>query len=101
LPEEHQPIGVLWVYKKKINAEEKIDRYKVELITKGYRQNVGIDYDKVFALVTRMEIIQLLISKAAQFKWPTYQNVVQPHGYMKAEKEMKVLKLKKALYSLK
>jgi Reverse transcriptase (RNA-dependent DNA polymerase) len=64
-----------------------------------------------------MEIIRLLISQAAQFKWPIYQMdvksaflngvlkeevyVEQPPGYMKAEKETKVLKLKKILYGLK
>ena len=117
LPEGHQPIGVKWVYKKKMNAQGKIDRYKARLVAKGYRQKAGIDYDEVFAPVVRMETIRLLISKAAQNRWPIYQMdvksaflngvleeeiyVEQPPGYMKAGKESKVLKLKKALYGLK
>ncbi|PNX64760.1 reverse transcriptase, partial [Trifolium pratense] len=64
-----------------------------------------------------METIRLLISQAAQFKWPIFQMDVksaflngvleeevyieQPPGYMKVGKEEKVLKLKKALYGLK
>ncbi|KAJ3689816.1 hypothetical protein LUZ61_018980 [Rhynchospora tenuis] len=112
-----QPIGVKWVYKKKMNAEGKIERYKARLVAKGYRQKAGIDYDEVFAPVARMETIRLLISLAAQFKWPIYQMdvksaflngvleeevyVEQPPGYMKAGKETQVLKLKKALYGLK
>ena len=64
-----------------------------------------------------METIRLLISQAAQFKWPIYQMdvksaflngvleeevyVEQPPGYVKAGKEGKVLKLRKALYGLK
>jgi Reverse transcriptase (RNA-dependent DNA polymerase) len=59
-------IGVKWVFKKKMNPQGEIERYKVRLVVKGYRQKVGIDYDEVFALVTRMEIIRLLISVAAQ-----------------------------------
>ena len=117
LPKGHQPIGVKWVYKKKMNAQGEIERYKARLVAKGYRQKAGIDYDEVFAPVARMETIRLLISQAAQFKWPIYQMdvksaflngvleeevyVEQPPGYMKAGKEKKVLKLKKALYGLK
>jgi Reverse transcriptase (RNA-dependent DNA polymerase) len=54
------------VFKKKMNPQGEIERYKVRLVVKGYRQKVGIDYDEVFALVTRMETIRLLISVAAQ-----------------------------------
>ena len=78
---------------------------------------MGIDYDEVFAPVARMEIIQLLIFQAAQFKWPIFQMDVksvflngvleeevyleQPPGCMKIGEEKKVLKLKKTLYELK
>jgi Reverse transcriptase (RNA-dependent DNA polymerase) len=65
LPKGHQPIRVKWVYKKKINDEDKIERYKEKLV---YRQKVGIDYDEDFATVARMKIIRLLISQVAQFK---------------------------------
>ncbi|KAJ3676254.1 hypothetical protein LUZ60_003666 [Juncus effusus] len=117
LPEGCRPIGVKWVYKKKVNGEGKIERYKARLVAKGYRQKAGIDYDEVFAPVARMETIRLLISQAAQFKWPVYQMdvksaflngvleeevyVEQPPGYVKSGKERKVLKLRKALYGLK
>ncbi|KAJ1691007.1 hypothetical protein LUZ63_015162 [Rhynchospora breviuscula] len=116
-PEECQPIGIKWVYKKKMNAQGKVERYKARLVAKGYRQKAGIDYDEVFAPVARMETIRLLISLAAQFKWSIYQMdvksaflngvleeevfVEQPSRYMKAGKETQVLKLKKVLYGLK
>jgi Reverse transcriptase (RNA-dependent DNA polymerase) len=54
------------VYKKKMTPEGIIERHKARLVVKGYRQKVGIDYDKVFSPVARMEIIRLLISQAAQ-----------------------------------
>jgi Reverse transcriptase (RNA-dependent DNA polymerase) len=117
LPKESQPIGVKWVFKKKINAQDEIERYKARLVAKGYKKKAGIDYDEVFASVARMEIIRLLISQAAQFKWLIFQMDVksaflngvleedvyieQPPGYMKVGEEKKVLKLKKALYGLK
>jgi Reverse transcriptase (RNA-dependent DNA polymerase) len=117
LPKGHKPIGVKWVYKKKMTPQGTIERHKARLVVKGYRQKAGIDYNEVFALVARMEIIRLLISQAAQNEWPVHQMdvkstflngvlkeevyVEQPLGYMKLGKEHKVLRLKKALYKLK
>ena len=72
LPEGSQSMSVKWEFKKKMNAQGKIERYKARLVAKGYKQKAGIDYDKVCALVARMEAIRLLISQAAQFKWPIF-----------------------------
>ena len=116
-PEGCKPIDVKWVYKKKMNAQGEVERYKARLVAKGYRQKAGIDYDEVFAPVARMETIRLLVSQAAQNKWPIYQMdvksaflngmleeevyVKQPLGYVQAGKENMVLRLYKALYGLK
>ncbi|GJV97011.1 retrovirus-related pol polyprotein from transposon TNT 1-94 [Tanacetum coccineum] len=37
LPKGHKPIGVKWVFKKKMNATREIQHYKARLIAKGYR----------------------------------------------------------------
>jgi Reverse transcriptase (RNA-dependent DNA polymerase) len=66
LPKEHKPIGVKWVYKKKITPQGTIDMHKARLVVKGYRHKVGINYDEVFASVARMETIRLLISQDMQ-----------------------------------
>ena len=60
------------VFKKKMNAQGEIERYKARLVAKGYKQKAGIDYGEVFAPVARMETIWLIISQAAQFKWPIF-----------------------------
>jgi Reverse transcriptase (RNA-dependent DNA polymerase) len=68
LPKGHKPIGVKCVYKKKMNTQGKVERYKARLVVKWYKQMTGIDYEEVFAPVARIEIIRLLISLAAQNK---------------------------------
>ena len=83
-----------------MNAQGEIERYNARLVAKGYRQKARIDCDEVFAPISRMETIRLLISLAAQYKWPIYQMdvksaflngmleeevyVSQPAGYVKA-----------------
>lgn len=62
LPENHRVIAVKWVYKVKKNAHGEVDRYKARLMAKGYKQKHGIDYEEVYAPVTCMETIRLLIS---------------------------------------
>jgi len=117
LPKGHKSIGVKWVYQAKKNAKGEIERYKARLVTKGYSQKAGIDYDEVFAPVAHLETIRLIVSLAAQQKWKihhmdvksTFLNGVieeeayieQPLGYKVKGQEDKVLKLNKALYGLK
>jgi Reverse transcriptase (RNA-dependent DNA polymerase) len=37
LPKGHKPIGVKWVYKKKMTPQGTIERYKMRLVVKHYR----------------------------------------------------------------
>jgi Reverse transcriptase (RNA-dependent DNA polymerase) len=67
LPKGHKLIGVKWVYKKKMTPEGTIERHKMRLIVKGYRQKAGIDYDEVFAPIARMETIWLLIRMSDRY----------------------------------
>ena len=48
-----QAIGVKWVYKIKRTADGEVDRYKVRLVAKDYKQKYDIDYEQIFALVAR------------------------------------------------
>jgi hypothetical protein len=105
------------VYKAKKNAKGEVERYKSQLVSKGYNQCPSINYEEVFASVAHLETIRLIISLAAQNKWQIYQMdvksaflnghleeevyVQQPLGYVVKGHEDKVLRLKKALYGLK
>ena len=38
LPDGRKPIGKKWVFKKKTTAEGKVEKYKAQLVAKGYSQ---------------------------------------------------------------
>jgi transposase InsO family protein len=117
LPKGQNTIGVKWVYKTKLKENSEVDKHKARLVAKGYKQEFGVDYKEVFALVARHDTIRLVIALAAQNSWPFFQLDVkstflhgdlkeeafidQPPGYVKFGNEHKVYKLKKALYGLK
>jgi hypothetical protein len=54
LPNGRNPIGNKWVFKKKMNAEGKVEKYKARLVAKGYSQVEGIDFGEIFSPVSRL-----------------------------------------------
>jgi len=56
------------LHRKKKNPKEEVERYKAQLVTKGYSQKHKIDYEEVFAPVPRLETIRLIIVTIAQYK---------------------------------
>ena len=58
-------IGTKWVYRNKINEEDKIVRNKARLVAKGYNQEFRIDFEESFAPVARLEAIRILLAYAS------------------------------------
>jgi hypothetical protein len=46
-----QPNGNKWVFKNKLNAEGKVEKYKARLVAKCYSQVEGIDFGENFLLL--------------------------------------------------
>lgn len=44
LPEGNETIGLKWVYKVKYNEDALIQKYKAQLVTKGYSQQPEVDF---------------------------------------------------------
>ena len=68
-PDNVNIIGCKWVFKIKRTAAGEIDKYKARLVTKGYSQVHGVDYDKTYAPVARLTSLQTILAIAARNDW--------------------------------
>jgi hypothetical protein len=110
-------IDCKWVYKIKRKSDGTIDRYKARLVTKGFKQRYGIDYEDAFSPVVKAATIHLILSLAVSNGWSLRQLDVQnaflhgvmeeevymrqPPGYESSEHPNFVCKLDNAIYGLK
>nr|GEV71129.1 integrase, catalytic region, zinc finger, CCHC-type, peptidase aspartic, catalytic [Tanacetum cinerariifolium] len=110
-------INMKWLWKNKCDEENIVVRNKSCLMTKGYAQKEGVDFEKSFAPVARLEAVRLFIAYAAHKSFTVYQMDVktkflygplkeevyvnQPDGFVDPCHPDKVYCLKKALYGLK
>ncbi|GJV60869.1 retrovirus-related pol polyprotein from transposon TNT 1-94 [Tanacetum coccineum] len=94
-----------------------VSRNKVRLVTQGYNQQEGINYDETYAPVARLESIRILLAYACALDFKLFQMdvksaflngfineevyVAQPSGFIDFAKPNHVYRLKKALYALK
>ena len=62
LPAGRQPGGSKQVFKIKHNADGSVQRYKAQIVAKGYFQIKALDYDETFAPVTRYYSLRLIIA---------------------------------------
>ena len=116
-PASCQPISCKWVYKLKRKSDGSIDRIKARLVTRGFSQHQGLDYEETFSPVAKMATVRTLISLAAKMNWRLWQLhvknaflygelnrdifMMQPEGFVSNDHPSYVCKLKKALYGLK
>nr|GEV65410.1 uncharacterized mitochondrial protein AtMg00810-like [Tanacetum cinerariifolium] len=79
------------VYKKKKDERGVVVRNKARLVTKGHKQEEGIDYDEVFAPVARIEAIGIFFAFASYMGFIVYQmDVKSGFLYGKIDKEVYV-----------
>nr|GEY01021.1 hypothetical protein [Tanacetum cinerariifolium] len=109
-------IETKWILKNKRDARGIVVRNKARLVAQGHRQEEGIDYDEVFAPVSRIEAIKLFLAFASYMGFMVYQMdvksaflyreieeevyVTQPKGFKDPHKIKHVYRVVKALYGL-
>lgn len=57
-------MGTKWVFRNKLNEDGQVVRNKARLVCKGYAQVEGIDFEKTFAPVARLEAIRMFLAFA-------------------------------------
>ncbi|GJY24064.1 putative ribonuclease H-like domain-containing protein [Tanacetum coccineum] len=116
LPSGKKAIGTKWLYRNKKDERGIVVRNKARLVAQWYKQEEGINYNEVFALVARVEAIRLFLAFVLFMNFLMYQMdvksaflyctideevyVCQPLGFVDPEFLEKVYKVEKALYGL-
>nr|GEX05958.1 retrovirus-related Pol polyprotein from transposon TNT 1-94 [Tanacetum cinerariifolium] len=94
-----------------------IQKFKSQLVAKGFHQRQGIDYTETFSPITKPLTIRVILCLALSKNWPLRQldinnaflngtlreevYMAQPVGFVHPQYPNHVCKLRKALYSLK
>jgi hypothetical protein len=60
LPAGRKSVGSKWLFKKKFNAQGKVEKYKAWLVEKGYSHVEGIDFGEIFSPVAKLTSIRFL-----------------------------------------
>ncbi|GJX83746.1 calcineurin B-like protein 4 [Tanacetum coccineum] len=113
-----KPLGYKWIFKKKMQADSTIDKYKARLAIKGFRQQEGLYYFDTYS--TRITLVKMILAIAALRNWKVHQmkkceNDISKHGFRRKHQatnmiphvgfrnpglERKLVGFVKSLYSL-
>ena len=114
-PTDAQLISAKWVFKVKMDAQGNVERFKARLVARGFMQREGIDFNEVYAPVSKYTTVRALLSMAAAEDLELHQLDIktaflngeleetiymkQPEGYEEGGPSM-VCHLHKSLYGL-
>ena len=103
------------MFKRKLNADGEVERYKARLVALGYSQKHGTDYDETFCPVVRFESVRMLVALSVQLGFQLHQMDITaaflnedlkdevylspPEGLESESQERLVCKLNKSLYT--
>nr|GEY90850.1 hypothetical protein [Tanacetum cinerariifolium] len=109
-PDQVMVITLKWIYKVKLDELGGILNNKARLVSCGYRQEEGINFEESFAPVARLEAIRIFLAYAAHKNMVVYQMdvktaflngnlreevyVSQPDGFVDPDNPNQVYKLK-------
>lgn len=110
-------ISTKWLFRVKYNKDGSVERYKAQLVARGFQQHAGVDYFHIFSPVIKPMTLRVVFSLAVTRGWKIQQvdinnaflngslketvYIDQPEGFHSASQPHHVCKLVKALYGLK
>lgn len=115
LPQNCTAIAGKWVFKRKMNNNGEVIRYKARFVAKGFAQRYGRDYYETFSPVVRHTTIRFLLAMAVKngmqifqmdaetafLQGDLHENVYMRQAQNYDDKTGRVYRLKKAIYGLK
>jgi hypothetical protein len=91
-PEGKHVVSWKWVWRIKTKPDGSIERYKARLVAQGFTQTRGVDFNKTFTPVTRLDTLRLLAATAAQREWEFRQiNIKTAYLYGELEEEVHIV----------
>ncbi|GJR83150.1 zinc finger, CCHC-type containing protein [Tanacetum coccineum] len=117
LPLGCKPFSCKWIFRRKLKEDGTIKKFKARLVIQGFRQKSGIEYFDIYAPVTRISTIRLLIAMTSihnpiihhmdvktsflndELEEEVYMN--KPQSFIMPGNKNKVCKQIKSLYGLK
>jgi hypothetical protein len=116
LPPGRKLVACKWVYKTKTDPNGKPVRWKARVVAKGFQQRAGVDFDEVYAPVSKQSTLRALLAVVAEEDLELHQldvktaflngeleetiYMAQPPGYQQGSPGV-ACRLHKALYGLK
>uniref|UniRef100_A0A2N9I3B6 Uncharacterized protein n=1 Tax=Fagus sylvatica TaxID=28930 RepID=A0A2N9I3B6_FAGSY len=110
-------IGCKWVFRVKRKVDGSVEWHKAWLVAKGFHQQSGVDYDKIYSPVIKPTTVRIVLSIAISSGWSLRQINIQnaflhgtlseevfmsqPPGYQHPIYPNHVCKLQRAIYGLK
>lgn len=78
-------IGCKWIFKTELHVDGSVERLKVQLVTKGYNQQEGLDFSETFSPVIKPNSIHTILTIATLKQWHIRQLDVENaflNGYL-------------------
>lgn len=75
LPLGRKLVQCKWIYRTNIVADGLVSKCKAEVIQKGFSKVQVIDYNETFALVSKMDSIQIVLTIVAAQPWEVHHRM--------------------------
>ena len=114
LPDDRKAIENKWIFKRKKDIDSSVTIYKAQIVTKGFRQVQGVEYDEIFSLISMFKSVRIMLAIATFYEiWQMGVKNAFLNGFLKGELYMiqpevfvdpkganKLCKLQRSIYGL-